>query len=107
MDLAEMVFHLLAAAEPLWLGHIQTTEFSLPALLFDPLFDDGVVLHDSHLRLVRLEGHVRKALAVQLAQFVLVIVIVRRTEDGAAQAALRNKSIRAFRRLGRSALRLV
>src|SRR5437773_6534539 len=107
MNLAKMLFHFLATAESLRLRHIQTGEFGFPALLFDPLFDDGLVLHDFHLRLVHLEGHSRKTLAVQLAQFVLVIVIVRRAENGAAETALCDKRVRAFRRIGRRALRLV
>ena len=107
MNFAKMLFHFLATAESLCLRHIQAGEFGLPALLFDPLFDDGLVLHDFHLRLVHLEGHSRKTLGVELAQFVLVIVIVRRAENGAAETALGDKRVSPFRRISRRAIRLV
>src|SRR5437867_8068750 len=104
MNFAKVLFHFLATAESLRLRHIQTGEFGLPALLFDPLFDDGLVLDDFHLRLVHLEGHSRKTLRVQLAQFVLVIVIVWRAKNGAAETALRDKGVGAFGRISRRAL---
>src|SRR6266516_3408928 len=40
MNFAKVLFHFLATAKSLRLRHIQTGEFGLPALLFDPLFDD-------------------------------------------------------------------
>ena len=48
-----------------------------------------------------------KTLGVQLAQLVLVIVMVRRAEDDAAHAALRDKGVSALRRLDSRALGLI
>ena len=107
MYFTEMLFHFLATAEAFPLRHVQTNEFRLPALLFDPLFDDRLVLHDFHLRFVNLEGHPGKALGVQLAQFVLIIVIIWRAENDAAESALRDERVSALRRIGWRALGFV
>jgi len=48
-----------------------------------------------------------KPLGVELAQLVLVIVIIRRTENDAAHAALRHKGVFALRRFGGRAFGLV
>ena len=88
-------------------GTLRQMYSRLEALLLDPFFDDGLVLHDFHARLEHVERHPRKFFRVQLAQLVLVIVIIRRAENDAAQAALRDERVNALRRLRRRALGLV
>src|SRR5437899_566460 len=44
MNFAKVLFHFLATAKSLRLRYIQTGEFGPPALVFDPLFDDRLVL---------------------------------------------------------------
>ena len=44
---------------------------------------------------------------MQLAELILVIVMIGRTQDRAAQAALSDKSVLALRRLSGRAFRLV
>ena len=107
MYFTEMLFHFLATAEAFPLRNVQTNEFRLPALLFDPLFDDGLVLHDFHLRLVHLEGHSRKTLGVELALFCFGLALYIGTENDAAESALRDERVSALRRIGWRALGFV
>src|SRR5260370_1278811 len=85
------------------LGHVQADIFRFPALVLDPFLDHLFVTHDFDAGLEGFDRHPREAVGVELAQLVLVIVMVGRAEDHAAEAALRHESIFAFRRLGGSA----
>src|SRR5690348_1488034 len=107
MHFAKMLFHVFAAAEFFRLRHVEAAELSLEALFLDPFFDHGFVLHDSHLRLVSLERHPGEPFGVQFAQLVLIIVIIRRSENHAAQTALRDEGVRSLWRVGRNAPGLV
>ena len=102
-----MFFHFFQRRELERLRHIQTNIFRFKALVFHPFFHDGFVLHDFHAFLELIERHPRKLFRVQLAQLILVIVMIRRTQDRAAQTALRDERINTFRRLGLHAFRRV
>ena len=101
---AEMFLDFLEARQLERFRHVQHGVFGLEALLLDPFLDDRLVLHDFHARLEHVERHPGKPFGVQLAQLVLVIVMVRRTEDDAAHAALRDECVTALRRLHGRAL---
>ena len=105
--LAEVLLHLFHGGHPERLGQVEADVFRLPALVIHPLLDDLLVAHDAHPRLVFLERHPGEAFGVQLAQLVLVVVVVGRAQDDAAHAALGDKGVLAFRRLGRRAFGLV
>ncbi len=104
---AEMLFHFFHRRQLERLRHVEAVVFRLEALLLDPFFHDGLVLHDFHARLEHVERHPRKFFRVQLAQLVLVIVIIRRAKNDAAQAALRDERVNALRRFRRRAFGLV
>ena len=107
VELAEVFFHGFAVRETERLGHVQTYEFRLPTLIVNPLLHHLLIADDSDARFERLERHAGKPLRVQLAQLILVIVVVWGAEDHPAQAALRDKGVFALRRFGGGAFGLV
>jgi hypothetical protein len=104
---AEMFLHFFHGGELEGLRHIQADVFCLEAQVLDPFLDHRLVLDDLHPRLEQVERHPRKFLRVQLAQLVLVIVIIRRAEDDPAHAALRHEGINTLRRFGGRAFGLI
>ena len=105
--LAEMFFHFFERWQRERLRHVEADVLRLEALLLDPFLHDRFFLHDSHARLEHVERHPRKLFCVQLAQLVLVIVIIRRAENDTAHAALRDERINALGRFRRGAFSLV
>src|SRR4051794_26382472 len=99
MRFAEMLFNFLAILEPRRVGDVQTNELRFETLVFNPLFDDGFVLHDFHARFEFLKLHSRKTFRVKFAELVLVIVIIRRAENRAAHSTLANKRVNTLWRI--------
>jgi hypothetical protein len=104
---AEMFFHLLHAVQAHRLGQIQTHILRFPALVFDPLLYHLFVAHDLDARFVGVKRQARKTFGVQFAQLVLIIVMIRRSQHGPADAALSHERVLAFGRFGGGALSLV
>ena len=104
---AEMFLHFFERRQRERFRHVEADVLRLETLVLDPFFHDRLVLHDFHARLEHVERHPRKFFRVQLAQLVLVIVIIRRAKDRAAQAALRDERINALGRLRRRAFSLI
>jgi len=73
-------------------------------LVFHPFFDDGLVADNFDTRLIHVEWHAGKAFRVQLVELVLVVVMIGRAENHAAQAALGNEGVNTLGRFGRRAL---
>ena len=107
VDFAEVVCQLFAAGELAGFGDVEAVVFGLEAVVFDPFFDDRLVLDDFDAGLEGFEGHAGKAFGVEFAQLILVIVVIGRAEDGAAHAALGDESISAPGRFGGGAFGLV
>src|SRR5436190_11868379 len=102
-----MFFDGLAAVEAQRFRNIQSYVFRLPASFLNPFLHDRFIGNNLHARLESLEGHAGETFRVQLAQLVLVIVIIRRAENDAAHATLRDESVFALRRLGGGTFRLI
>ncbi len=107
VDFAEVACQLFAAGELAGFGDVEAVVFGLEAVVFDPFFDDGLVLDDFDAGLEGFEGHAGEAFGVEFAQLILVIVVVGGAEDGAAEAALGDESIGAAGRVGGGAFGLV
>src|SRR5437870_7504029 len=96
MRLAKMFLDLFTLGKFQWLRHVETDVFRFPALIVDPLLYHCFVLHDTNASFEHLERHVRETFRMQFAELVLVIVIVRRSENDAADAALRDEGVSAL-----------
>ena len=102
-----MLLDGLHGAQPCRVGEVQANVFRLPTLVLHPFLDDFLVANNAHAGLVDIEWHAREALRMQFAQLVLVIVVVGRAENDAADAALGHEGVLALGRLGGSAFSLV
>ena len=107
MHFAEVLFDLGERREFFWLGHVEAREAGREALVLEPFFHHDFVLHDFHAGLEGVERHPAKTLGVQRAQLFLVTVKIRRAENHAAHAALRDERVIALRRLTGRAFRRV
>ena len=99
VKLTEMLLHFLTAGKPERLRHIEAVVFSLETLVINPLLHHRFVTNDLHPRFEGLERHSWEALGVQTAKLILVIVVIRRTEDHAADTALGDESVGSLGRL--------
>src|SRR5262245_36364199 len=102
-----MLLDLFTVGELERLRQIEADVLGLPTLLVHPLLHRLLVLYDSNLRLENIEWHSRKPLGVQLAELVLIIMIIRRAEDDSAQSALRDKRVSPLRRINLRPLSLI
>src|SRR5687767_2634609 len=102
MSLAEMFLDLFASIELDRFGNVQAGELSAKTLFIEPLFHDRFVFDNFDAGFENIERHPTESFLVQLAKFVLVIVIIRRAKNGPADSALGDKCISAFRWLGRN-----
>ena len=102
-----MSFDFRPAAQPERFGQIQADVFGLPALILDPFFDDCFIAHNFHPRFEAIERHAGESLAVQFAQLILIIMVVRRAENHATHPALGDESVSAFWRIDLGAFRLI
>ena len=73
-----MFLHFLPVRKFERFRHVEAGVFGPETLLLDPLFDNFLVAHNFDARLEDLERHAGKTLGMQLAQLVLIIVMVRR-----------------------------
>ena len=104
---AEVLANIVPLIEPHRLRDIEHDVFGLEALFFDPLLHDFLVAHNFHARLEAVERHGAEAFLMQLVQLVLVIVVIRRAQQDAAEAALRHEGVGALGRFGGGLLDLV
>jgi prolyl-tRNA synthetase len=62
---AEVLLDFIARIKLERLGQVQAQELRPPALVIEPLLDDGLVFDDPNAGLIDLEGHVREAVGVE------------------------------------------
>src|SRR5260221_12255338 len=96
----EMILDIFEGRELERFWNIEDGVFGLEALVINPFLHDDFVADNLHAGFIGVERHPGKTLAVQLAQLVLIIVMVRRAGNHAADGALRDKRVNALGRFG-------